>query len=991
MKKRYLSFSLIAVGLTILCSLGLIGLAKYVDSGYFKSANNVYRNDGVEIPAHDKTLKQNDDGTYELSLSVEGAIQPKKATANANILVIYDVSGSMSTTLSSYLYVKNDTGRYGLVDGNYVDLYYRNGNSYSAVGNNTISATTTVYTRSWQNNQWTYTEYKNDRYVRTNQRGPATEKVVYDFAKELYKYNETEESTNVEMALVTFSGSRNNGTSTNINAATIEQGWTNKESVFLGHLSNTGTSTKLTYGGGTNWEAAMQRALEVLGDADNDPTYVIFVTDGGPTYRINGGNGSDVDAANYIAARDDALLIRNYNTQTHTSDAETSNTSFYGIYAYGTEADYLDDLVYFVHNNGVERTAGTGTNTNGITGYYFKAEEQHELEAAIAQILEGIVQAIGVTEVSIVDGTTSEVSLTSGEIMHLLHIDESSFTYWMSKEVQEYEGTEDYDYYTDRIDRNNGEVFYVYIKDLGNNQLKCEWVRPSDNVNHSVTVTGYVEDGTATIQWKAGDSSSELFFNQEPPKAKVVNSAVEWDLSSVGTLLNGVTYTVKFDVWNTQTVFDLIADLENGVIQYSELAADANSDYAGLEDYIIQTCGSSGCSYRLATNTDAKLYYKDTRYSDELQEQSYEPPRGIDIVSETINIHKEWKNYYDDKEIPNSIDVALEEDGANYYSTTIRKSSGWSNEREIYISPGLMRIEYGIDPVTNKQIATSFEVLEPGHDYRFSELGSDLYNWQLVSETVHPMVINGVLTELVKIDSDMTTAFSLDDLPMDDYYIPSEMVSDPTLMYMTSDRGNHFVRLVSGGDVYLVNAGTDPTMEAYNYRRSNLNISKTVNGESADPDATFELTIVINDTGLSDGESLWFSVMDQNSNYVDLNERLTSSGWTKSASSSGSIYYYGDNNTTLKVLLKAGENLRFTNLTTEANFTITESNLTEHYVYDSISYTGTYGKSQVAIEDDKLNYSVNDSTKTITGKVNLTNAEFYVNVNNIYELINIEV
>lgn len=54
--------------------------------------------------------------------------------------------------------------------------------------------------------------------------------------------------------------------------------------------------------GGTNWEAGIQEGIKLL-EKSNNKKVVIFLTDGNPTYRIQGGNGSDPDIENYKAAR----------------------------------------------------------------------------------------------------------------------------------------------------------------------------------------------------------------------------------------------------------------------------------------------------------------------------------------------------------------------------------------------------------------------------------------------------------------------------------------------------------------------------------------------------------------------------------------------------------------------------------------------------------------------------------------------------------------
>jgi Mg-chelatase subunit ChlD len=42
--------------------------------------------------------------------------------------------------------------------------------------------------------------------------------------------------------------------------------------------------------GGTNWEDALQTASTVTFDGDGDATYVIFVSDGNPTFRNTKGD-----------------------------------------------------------------------------------------------------------------------------------------------------------------------------------------------------------------------------------------------------------------------------------------------------------------------------------------------------------------------------------------------------------------------------------------------------------------------------------------------------------------------------------------------------------------------------------------------------------------------------------------------------------------------------------------------------------------------------
>lgn len=78
-------------------------------------------------PVHTKTITPNDDGTYDLSLTVTGATELSESKTSANVIVVQDVSGSMGYDVYTYSYEKidsfdwmNDT--YGMVDGEPVVL-----------------------------------------------------------------------------------------------------------------------------------------------------------------------------------------------------------------------------------------------------------------------------------------------------------------------------------------------------------------------------------------------------------------------------------------------------------------------------------------------------------------------------------------------------------------------------------------------------------------------------------------------------------------------------------------------------------------------------------------------------------------------------------------------------------------------------------------------------------------------------------------------------
>ena len=52
-------------------------------------------------PAHTKTIKKNQDGTYTLKLDVKGAVSSTSAKAKVDVVIIADVSGSMAYKMDS--------------------------------------------------------------------------------------------------------------------------------------------------------------------------------------------------------------------------------------------------------------------------------------------------------------------------------------------------------------------------------------------------------------------------------------------------------------------------------------------------------------------------------------------------------------------------------------------------------------------------------------------------------------------------------------------------------------------------------------------------------------------------------------------------------------------------------------------------------------------------------------------------------------------------
>lgn len=291
-----------------------------------------WADDAVDLgePLHEKTLESNGDGTYNLTLNVTGKSQASSESTNANVIVVLDTSGSMSRDVESYVYVKTRNGyssdpRYGLTEDNeYVKLsWVREG----------------LFGGHWELSGEAYTGdvYKKEKSRDSKvARIAAAKEAVNGLADSLLGLNTEDNPGAVQMALVTFS-----------NKASVHkfsgENWTSDVSGFKSAVNALKTD------GGTNWEDALSVADGIEGD--EDPTYVVFVSDGDPTYYNSdnekgyAGIGSSYDQTAYDKAAVRAKAI------------VEAGKSFYAVAAFGGADDgdlnaHMRSLVNDAYSNG---------------------------------------------------------------------------------------------------------------------------------------------------------------------------------------------------------------------------------------------------------------------------------------------------------------------------------------------------------------------------------------------------------------------------------------------------------------------------------------------------------------------------------------------------------------------------------------------------------------------------------------------------------------
>ncbi|MBQ5953704.1 MAG: Cna B-type domain-containing protein, partial [Lachnospiraceae bacterium] len=795
-----------------------------------------------DVPAHDKVLTVNDDGTYTIALNVTG--DSEKQIQKVNVIVIVDRSNSMNSDSGTGAYVsstQNGTNMYGLVDGEYVQLT-RTDNGYWANPRYTYTVTSTGESYTGQRYQ----------YDATASRMEATRAAVDGLASTLLSYNGKDGNPDdtVEMALVSFATAAR----TDVAKTTSATEFTDAVNAITPPGGNAG---------GTNWELALRQA-DSINFGDNNQTYVIFFSDGAPTFYGTGPSGS--------GAEQEPNMANSYNASTDEAAALATKVgvnNFFTIFAYGSNAGrtYMTNLT---------TAAGAPAANN------YSAESTAELNDAFAAILESIEMA-GIGAVSMEDGTTSSVTTTSGEVSNLLTVDTSSYKYY----------------------RAGG--------------------------NYSTTANGGLGE-----EWT------------DAPTATFTNGAVKWDLTSEGVLENGVTYTVTFDCWPSQTTLDIVADIKNDP-----------SSYDSLDDNIKKYIDENG---NLKTNTTASLSYTDTRTGKSDSQEYVNPDPVATSAIEQLAVSKEWENELDGQKAE-PITLTVTRDGSPQYTMTLGNLSDPEDETSprvwtdnIFISIGILRHS---DAGTYTDSADlKFEVLEAGHDFTFEEPSDLGYYWELQVPTVRPMLVDGTMTMLILKDATYTNPDGAREYTID-------------------------------GKTYYVGDTGEASLTAINHRRSRLNITKVVDGEDADPTQTFPFTINVVDSKASEGSAdnlnsdywVWFSVW--NGGYVDClvsgaekeitddpEKMIDDTGWTG--------YYYAPSGTNIVLNLKKGDNLRFLNLPSDSTYTITEGTLPDNYAFVS---------SELTTGED----STFSGDQTTTGKIESVQTDYTVTYTNTYGLTDVEI
>lgn len=301
--------------------------------------------DSLGEPVHRKYIKDNGDGTYQLSLDVTGKTMTQTETEQrpVDVILVVDKSGSMKnkieegrqqpTRLAVIQYLVKNMATELLPTGTQ--------NRMSVV---TFSSATT-------------SGDEDDSYVQTR-----------------YKYKD----------------------------AQTQQGWTSSEASIHNAINN------ITPSGGTNWEAGLYEANQLISSRREDAlTFVVFLSDGDPTFRYTDSNWSGgwlyggASGAGYTQGTGNSdPNSNNYNHALIEAEKIPNDVKFFSV-SIGGDADKMQNFANDLEQKGKDAT-------------YYDGKDASSLENAFDSIIETITTS-GYTNVTITD--------TLSEYAEFVHVD----------------------------------------------------------------------------------------------------------------------------------------------------------------------------------------------------------------------------------------------------------------------------------------------------------------------------------------------------------------------------------------------------------------------------------------------------------------------------------------------------------------------------------------------------------------------------------------
>ena len=395
---------------------------------------------------------------------------------------------------------------------------------------------------------------------------------------------------------------------------------------------------------GTDWEDALKETLAKLNDegTDDDPTFVVFFTDGEPSnYTSFHGAGENKktdygDPLNNNSFSHDweegkfsypnyySYFLSRESSKDELRAIVDTGVQLYGIYAYNsTNQSYNgyngpEDGAKMLHN-AIKYGYNTDADLKG--NLFYEAKNTNDLKGAFDKIFNSITEKVGFSNVVVEDGISAGVTSTT-----VLEGDVSAFTYIIrdNKGAVAYKVTVAPNGVPDGQTAADGTPVFT----IGSGPPVIGQKKTVSTTKIKKDAGGNpILDGDGHFQTEAVDV--EVYYYKDANDKEYImpisttGEHVSWDLSPLGLLKDGYSYEVNFVVWPNQESYDLVADLNNG--KRPDIEASANwencpikTDSAGRQyrqggfpDYPYISRYEDNGVYSAMSNTEQKVdYYK---------------------------------------------------------------------------------------------------------------------------------------------------------------------------------------------------------------------------------------------------------------------------------------------------------------------------------------------------------------------------------------------
>lgn len=268
----------------------------------------------------------------------------------------------------------------------------------------------------------------------------------------------------------------------------------------------------------------------------------------------------------------------------------------------------------------------------------------------------------------------------------------------------------------------------------------------------NVKITDTLTVATKSTLQVGGHASDFKYYKNDvewadAPTAAYNNGKVDWDLSSLGALEDGVKYTVSFTVWPNQDAYDAILKLNEGTATLEDIQRDYPDIAANLKDengkYTIYSNGDATVSYDKITTVNGVPQNPESK--------TLEYPRPVmETLQHKMKVAKIWKDSLYSNNRPDGIKFNIYEDGKFYKQVTLTSDNAVSEDRwetEIPISPGIISNTIIPDVKLNVgHLYTVEEALDEGEN-------SDCH-YDFDPEMLRPMLDDGIMHFLGDEDGD---------------------------------------------------------------------------------------------------------------------------------------------------------------------------------------------------------------------------------------------